>query len=74
MTLKSVFTYKADAVSHGRIREAGPKGEPEVVESACCWHQNDLVLLENLEVEHGLEHSFHEVLVKFDLGLVQFIE
>ena len=74
MTLKAVFTYEADAVSHGRIREAGPKGEPEVVESACCWHQNYLVLLENLEVEHGLEHSSYEVLVKFDLGLVQFIE
>ena len=45
--LKRVFTYEADAVSHGRARETGPKGEPEVVENACCWHKNDLVLLEN---------------------------
>ena len=68
-----LFAQQPKAASHRGLRQSLHQRHSEEVKSTWRRNQNDLIVLEYLEVEHGLVHDLEDIHVEPDVILTQLV-
>lgn len=68
-----LLTYDFEALRHRCVGESLGKGHPKVVKGACRGDEYNLVLFQDLKVEHCLEHVGDYVYIELQVMIAQLI-